>query len=53
VPLSLIGEGFGARKKENSSQKGADQQIWSAPSIYGKYSKATSYKLDTHVSGGA
>jgi hypothetical protein len=53
VPLSLIGEGFGAHKKENSSQKGADQQIWSAPSIYGKYSKATSYKFDTHVSGGA
>ena len=35
------------------TQKGADQQIWSAPSIDGKYSTATSFKSDTPVSGGA
>ena len=31
----------------------ADYQIWPAPSIDGKYSKATSCKSDTSVSGGA
>ena len=31
-------------KKENPMQKGADQQIWSAPSIYSRYSKATAHK---------
>ena len=39
--------------KITSPQKGADQQIWSAPSIYSRYSKATSCKLVTPVSGGA
>ena len=34
-------------------QKGAGQQIWSAPSIFSKYSKATSCKFGTPVSGGA
>ena len=34
-------------------QKGADQQIGSAPSIYGRYSMATSCKFGTPVSGGA
>ena len=27
-------------------QKGADQQIWSAPSIYGRFSAATSCRSD-------
>ena len=39
--------------KITSPQKGADQQIWSAPSIYGSCSTATSRKLDAPVSGGA
>ena len=39
--------------QKTSPQKGADQQIGSAPSIYGSRSKVTSYKLDTPVSGGA
>ena len=39
--------------KITSPQKGADQQIWSAPSIFSKYSKATSCKFGTSVSGGA
>ena len=39
--------------KITSPQKGADQQIWSAPSIFSKYSKATSCKFGTPVSGGA
>ena len=30
--------------KITSPQKGADQQIWSAPSIYSRYSKATAHK---------
>ena len=34
-------------------QKGADQQIRSAPSIYSSCSTTTSYKFDTSVSGGA
>ena len=34
-------------------QKGADQQIWSAPSIYSSCSTATSIKSDAPVSGGA
>ena len=34
-------------------QKGADQQIRSAPSIYSSCSTAASIKLDTPVSGGA
>ena len=34
-------------------QKGADHQIWSAPSISRKYSNATAHKSDSHVSGGA
>ena len=34
-------------------QKGADRQIRPAPSIDGRYSKATSCKSDTPVSGGA
>ena len=52
--LPLIGEGFGCLKKRKiSPQKGADQQIWPAPSIYGRYSTAASIKSDTPVSGGA
>ena len=39
--------------KITSPQKGANQQTWSAPSIDCKYSKATSCKSDTPVSGGA
>ena len=39
--------------KITSPQKGADQQIWSAPSIFSKYSKATSCKFGTPVSGDA
>ena len=39
--------------KITSPQKGADQQIWSAPSIFSKYSKAASCKFGTPVSGGA
>ena len=39
--------------KITSPQKGADHQIWSAPSIYGRYSMATSCKFGTPVSGGA
>ena len=33
--------------KITSPQKGADQQIWSAPSIDSRYSTVTSYKSDT------
>ena len=33
--------------KITSPQKGADQQIWSAPSIDSRYSTATSYKSGT------
>ena len=39
--------------KITSPQKGADQQIRSAPSIDSRYSTVTSYKSDTPVSGGA
>ena len=39
--------------KITSPQKGADHQIWSAPSIYGRYSMATNCKFGTPVSGGA
>ena len=39
--------------KQISPQKGADRQIWSAPSIDSRYSTATSIKSDTSVSGGA
>ena len=41
------------RTNKNPMQKGAGQQIWSAPSIYCKYSTATSCKFDAPVSGGA
>ena len=41
------------KKLKISPQKGTDQQIWPAPSIYGRYSTATSIKSDTPVSGGA
>ena len=41
------------QNKKISPQKGADQQIWSAPSIDSRYSTATSCKFDTPVSGGA
>ena len=41
------------QNKKISPQKGADQQIWSAPSIDGNRSKATSCKSNTPVSGGA
>ena len=41
------------KKRKISPQKGADQQIWPAPSIYGRYSTAASIKSDTPVSGGA
>ena len=52
--LPLIGEGIWCVQiQKTSPQKGADQQIGSAPSIYGSRSKVTSYKLDTPVSGGA
>ena len=43
---------YGANKKI-SPQKGADQKIRSAPSIYGSCSTATSCKFDSPVSGGA
>ena len=51
--LPLIGEGIGCVQIKNSPRKGADQKIRPAPSIDCKYSKATSYKFDTPVSGGA
>ena len=41
------------RVTQTIPQKGADQQIRSAPSIDGNYSKATAHKFDTSVSGGA
>ena len=43
----------GAKQIMKSMQKGADQQIRSAPSIYSSCSTTTSYKFDTSVSGGA
>ena len=39
--------------KITSPQKGADHQIWSAPSIDDNRSKATSCKFGPYVSGGA
>ena len=51
--LPLIGEGIGCVQIKNSPRKGADQQIWPAPSIDGRDSTATSYKFGTPVSGGA
>ena len=44
---------FGAYKYRKPMQKGADQQIWSAPSVYSSCSTATSIKSDAPVSGGA
>ena len=41
------------RVTQTIPQKGADQQIRSAPSIDSRYSTTTSYKSDTPVSGGA
>ena len=48
--LPFVGAG---QTKQPSPQKGADQQIRSAPSIDSRYSTTTSYKSDTPVSGGA
>ena len=54
IPTPSPGEGIWCVQiQKTSPQKGADQQIGSAPSIYGSRSKVTSYKLDTPVSGGA
>ena len=50
--LGCVPARYGANKKI-SPQKGADQKIRSAPSIYGSCSMATSCKFDSPVSGGA
>ena len=49
----LKGEPWCVQINKTSPQKGADQQIQPAPSIDCKYSKATSCKFGTPVSGGA
>ena len=49
----LKGEPWCVQINKTSPQKGADQQIRSAPSIDCKYSKATSCKFGTPLSGGA
>ena len=49
----LKGEPWCVQINKTFPQKGADQQIRPAPSIDCKYSKATSCKFGTPVSGGA
>ena len=54
IPTPSPGEGIWCVQiQKTSPQKGADQQIWPAPSIGGRDSTATSYKFGTPVSGGA
>ena len=52
-PSPHRGRLWGHTNKKTPPQKSADQQIRSAPSIYGSCSEATSCKFDTPVSGGA